>query len=511
MSRIKCLLINPVIKPKEPPYNIPLGLAYIAAVVDAQGHDVAIFDNNAYRLKHEDILNEIREETWDIVGIGNLVTTYTWQKRMFRMLRDEFPNVTLIAGGGLATSIQRELMQWIPEIDILCVGEGERTITQILEYFDFDERSWSRDSGSGNVKGIYYRQRGKICRTPPQHLLSEEELSRLPFPRYDLLPLEDVYFKYSSIPLSPEAMKCNRRLAIETSRGCPFKCSFCIDLPSGTPRNTSYSNSESKTETKSESKKVRYYDSEWVVELIKYLRLKYAVDFLVFNDETFTASKKRVLELCDLLEQKGLTDLEPPLHFGSTAHVNTLDREVLERLKEVGCSYLDLGLESMNKDILSKDLSKGTTPSKNEWGFKECLETGIYPITNFMVGLPRENLQSIYDTTKFLVDNEIECGPFFVTPYPRTGLFERCENEILNEFGSLENFVIKCEEDVSLDFVVNLTKYNDAELLGIRQMMINHDLEQIIKFAEQKGERVERRESREEGELKEWGMQMKRN
>ncbi len=81
--------------------------------------------------------------------------------------------------------------------------------------------------------------------------------------------------------------------------------------------------------------------------------------------------------------------------------------------------------------------------------------TGIYPDKVYMVGLPGENMQSIYDTTKFLVDNEIECGPFFVTPYPETGLFYRCEKEILSKFGSLEDFVIKCEDDVSLDIMVN--------------------------------------------------------
>jgi len=481
MSRLKCLLINPIIKPKDPPYNLPLGLAYVAAAIDSCSHDVAILDANAYKLKHEDIISEISEDTWDTIGIGSLVTTYPWQKRMFGMLRNEFPNAVLVAGGGLATSLQQELMQWIPEIDILCVGEGERTNIQIIE--NFDDRNWD------DVRGIYYRQGEEIYRTPPQQLLSEGELSRLPFPKFDLLPLEEVYFKYSSIPLAPEAMTCKRRLSIETSRGCPFRCSFCIDLPSGTPRNTSYSEKELLyVDSLSMSKKIRYYSPEWVVELMKYLRLKYAVDFLTFTDENFAANKKHVMELCDLMEREGLTDLEPPLHFGSTAHVNNLDREMLERLKEVGCCYLDLGLESMNKDVLSNDLTKGSTPQKNEWGFNECLRAGVYPITNFMIGLPGENMQSVYDTTKFLVDNEIDCGPFFATPYPGTGLFERCKERILEEFGSLENFVTRCETDVSLDFVVNLTGYNDAELLGLRQMVMNHDLEQIVKFAEKKKE-----------------------
>ncbi|MFC2006412.1 B12-binding domain-containing radical SAM protein, partial [Chloroflexota bacterium] len=411
MRRIKCLLINPLIKPEEPPYNLPLGLAYIAAVIDSKGHDVAIFDNNAYRLTHEEMMEHISGESWDIIGIGGLVTTYTRQKQMFSILRNEFPNTLLIAGGGLATSLQQELMEWIPEIDILCVGEGERTMSQILD--DFEQRNWS------NVRGIYYRKNGELCHTAPQALLSEAELSQLPFPRYDLLPLEEVYFNHSGIPLSPEAMTSKRRLSIEASRGCPFRCSFCIDLPSGIPRNTSYSKQDTLyIDTLSTLTKIRYYNPKWVVGLIKHLRLKYAIDFLSFTDENFAVSKEYVMNLCELIEQEGLTDLNPPLHFGSTAHVNTLDREMLERLKEVGCSYLDLGLESMNKDILSQDIIKGSTPSKNEWALKECLKAGVYPITNFMIGLPGESLQSVYDTTKFLVDNEIDCGPFFVTPYP---------------------------------------------------------------------------------------------
>jgi radical SAM superfamily enzyme YgiQ (UPF0313 family) len=480
MSKFKVLLINPPIKPKDPPYNIPLGLISVAAVINSEGHDVAIFDNNAYKLKHEEVIRQIDNTTWDLIGIGNLVTTYTWQKRMFNLLKKNYPNTCLLAGGGLATSMQYDLMQWIPEIEILSIGEGERTIHQILE--NLNDRNWE------NVRGIYHRKNEAICSTTPQQLLSEEELSKLPFPMYELLPLEEVYFKYSSMPLSPEAMVSKRRLAIEASRGCPYTCSFCIDLPSGTPRNRSYSKKEENVSLA--SRKVRYFDPERTVELIKYLRIKYAVDFLTFNDENFTVNKKHVLEFCDTMEKEGLTNLEPPLHFGTTSHVNTLDREILERLKQAGCSYLDIGAESMNADILSKEIEKNSTPLKNEWAFNECLKAGVYPITNFIIGLPNENMQSIYDTAKFLVENEIECGPFFVTPYPRTGLFERCKEKILEQFGSLENFVIKCEEDVSQDFVINLTKYNDAELLGIRQMIMNHDLEQIIKFADQKGEKV---------------------
>jgi len=476
MSKLKGLLIVPPIKPHEPQYNIPLGIAYIAAIVDSLGHDVAVFDNNAYRLPHEDVINQVRGEAWDIIGMGSLVTTYVWQKRMFGLLRKEFPDTLLIAGGGLATSLKRNLMEWVPEIDVLCVGEGERTISQILA--NFDGRSW------GNVRGIYYRENGKICETPPQPLLSPEDLSKLPFPKYDLLPLNEVYFKHSGIPLSPEAMVAKRRLSIEASRGCPFTCSFCIDLPSGTSR------TRFRAPPRGSSEKIRYYDPKWVVGLMKHLRFKYTVDFLTFADENFTASKKNVMEFCDLMEKEGFTELDPPLHWGSTAHVNTIDREMLERLKSVGCCYLDLGIESVNAEILSKDIGKGSTPARNEWAIDECIKAGIYPITNFMIGFPGDTIQSYYDNVKFWIKRKIDVGPFFATPYPRTELFDQNREKILAQCGSFENFVIKCEEDPSIKFVVNLTKYSDDELMKIREMMMAHDLGGLKKFAEQKGEKI---------------------
>ncbi|MCX6666560.1 MAG: radical SAM protein [Euryarchaeota archaeon] len=477
MDKLRCLLINPVIRPKEPPYNLPLGLAHIAGVIDSEGHDVAIFDNNIYKLSYSEIINEIQNEKWDIIGIGNLVTTYTWQKKMFHLLKKKFPSATLIAGGGLATSLQEHLMNWIPEIDILVVGEGERTIVQILK--NYGSKDW------GSVDGIFYRSK-KIIRTKAQKLLSEEELSKLPYPKYDLLPL-DIYFNYSKIPLSPEAMICKRRLPIETSRGCPFQCSFCIDLSSGKPR--TYSSSD-EIDSESKGMKIRYYNIKWVIGLIKHLRLKYAVDFLSFVDENFACKRKKVIEFCEAFQKEGLTDLDPQLKWGASGHVNVLDEDILRILRNANCSYLDLGLESMNNDILKIDIIKGSTPQRNAKVFDECIKTGVYPITNFTMGYPNETVQSIYDITKFIKEKNIECGPFFVTPYPMTGLFERCKEKILNEFGSLEEFVKKCEDDVSLDFVVNLTKFNDAELLGLRQMVMNHDLDQIKKFANEKREKI---------------------
>ena len=463
MTKYNCLLINPIIKPNDPQYNIPLGLIQIAAVIDKKGHNVALYDNNAYRMEDIDIIKEIASNSWDIIGVGNLITTYSRQKSLFKLLRKEFPNTLLISGGGLSTCVKGELTKLIPEIDLICVGEGEKTISQIID--NFDTKSWE------NVNGIYYKDKFN-----PPVIMTEEELNELPFPKYDLLPL-DIYFKYSGIPLSPEAMACNRRISIEASRGCVFNCSFCTDLYAGTPRNGC-------------NTKIRYFNPQRTINLIKELRLKYSIDFVSFMDENFTINKKYVLEFCDLFE-KELMNLDPPILWGTTAHVNTIDNSLLKRMKSVGCSYLDLGLESMNDTILKEDINKGSTVKDNIRGFNQCISNNIYPITNFIIGFPGESTQSVYDTTKFLKKNNIQCGPFFATPYLNTGLFEKYKDKIIEIFGTLENFLIKCEEDVANDFVVNLTKYNDAELLGLRDMIINHDLEQIKQFSIQKKEVID--------------------
>jgi len=482
MARLKCLLINPPIKTNSPPYSIPLGLACIASSIDAAGHDVAIFDNNAHRVPPAEVLAQVRGEPWDLISIGGLVTTYRWQREMYRMLRREFPESLFLSGGGLASSLQDDLMGWIPEIDLLCIGEGERTVKEILEHVPAGD--WDR------VRGILYRDGAQVRRTPPQPLLTDGELSALPFPKIELLPLE-IYFRHSGIPLSPEALSAKRRLSIETSRGCPFGCSFCIDLPTGTPRSLRHlPKKERETMARAGHAKVRYYSPEWVVGLIRHLRMKYAVDFLNFTDENFTVNRARALAICDLIEASGLTGLDPPLFFGTTAHVNTIEPGLLARMKEVGFSYLDLGLESMDDTILFEGINKNATQERNLRAFHEVMKAGIYPVTNFLVGFPQETAASVFEIARFLTENSIECGPFFVTPYPRTGLFEENREQIVGRFGSLEAFVRECETDVSADLVVNLTRYSDAELLGLRQMIMNHDLDAIRRFAKEKHEEI---------------------
>ncbi len=227
---MRILFINPPIREQGPPKHYPLGLCLLGAVLDEAGYEVGIIDANAYRLNREQVRAEAKSlldvpgaETgenkgWDCIGIGSLITTYGWQKDVIHGLRADFPKTPIIAGGGCATALGAQMLEWVPDLDAVVVGEAERTILEIAK----------RECNFDGVKGVTWREKetGKIHFNPPVELMTEEDFDKLPFPAWHLAPLEEVYFPNSSVALSKEALLAKRRLDFECTRGCPYICNF---------------------------------------------------------------------------------------------------------------------------------------------------------------------------------------------------------------------------------------------------------------------------------------------
>ncbi|MCK5159127.1 MAG: B12-binding domain-containing radical SAM protein [Candidatus Heimdallarchaeota archaeon] len=450
----KILLINSPIRESQPPTNIPYGLSLIAAVLDKDGQEVVLLDANAYRLSVDEIIEEIKDEDFDLIGLSGLVTTYRFQKKLASKLRIVSPKSLIISGGGCATSIPHEMLTWIPEIDLCGIGEGEKTILDIIAHIG--------DRDFTDVLGIVYRdQNGKIIENPKRPLMTPVELDQLPYPALDMLPMEDVYFKNSSLAVSREAFESKRRVDIISERGCPWGCTFCFHNVGG--------------------RKVRYQSPKYVVEMIKHFRFKYAIDFVTLIDENMLANKKRAMEFCDLYEEAGLADI---VKWGSTGHPNTIDPDILPRLKECGCTYLEIGGESADNRIL-KEIKKNTTVDKLQRALDLTLKVGINPVMNFMVGYEGEDLQSIYRTTKFWIKNGFQIFPFIITPYPGSELYYKNMDKILEQYdGKLENFILALGDATEL--TVNISTFSDPELLGLRDLMAKQDLVRIKRFAKEK-------------------------
>jgi radical SAM superfamily enzyme YgiQ (UPF0313 family) len=140
----KVLLINPIVREEDNPKHIPYGIALLASIADKEGHQIQIFDANAWRSDDKTLCSILRADDWDVIGIGGITTTYGYVKRVLKYAKQHSPNSLIVVGGGLLTSMPRDLMQLRPEIDLGVVGEAFFTFPEILRKIDERERDGER-------------------------------------------------------------------------------------------------------------------------------------------------------------------------------------------------------------------------------------------------------------------------------------------------------------------------------------------------------------------------------
>ena len=153
----KVLFINPVVREEDVPRHIPYGIALLASIAMKHGHEVQVYDANAWR-KGIDILEQVcAADDWDVIAIGGLTTTYAFVKKAAKIARRFSPKSLIVAGGGFLTSMPHDIMKWIPEFDLGVVGEAFVTLTEVLKKVDQKDLNWS------DTLGIIYRHKNGKC------------------------------------------------------------------------------------------------------------------------------------------------------------------------------------------------------------------------------------------------------------------------------------------------------------------------------------------------------------
>jgi anaerobic magnesium-protoporphyrin IX monomethyl ester cyclase len=487
----KILLINPVIRQDDHPKHVPYGLALIAAILERDGHQFQILDANAHRPADRVIVEVLRADDWDVVATGGISTVYGYVKKVLRLAQRHAPRSLRMVGGGLVTSMPVDLMRLLPEIDIGVVGEAFETLPEILTRLDSGHRDWDA------VKGIIWRTPAGHARLTPQRPLYAD-IDRLPYPAWQYFPL-DIYFKNSALLYSEEAFSAKRRLDINASYGCPFICRFCFHL--GTAGDMQYVPAASGLDQEvlfTHDRVHRWHSARYVVEMVKYVRDTYGVDFVLFLDENLiamdSASRHRWLpELCRLWIAEGLQpecvrqrvphdpDRCHGVHWGATSHAALVQPETLEVMRDAGCAQLLYGLESFSVRVL-KNVGKGSTPELNERALRITLDAGIRPIPNQMMGFPDEFFDSLIDCVEAWDRLGIQVKPFFATPYPGTEWFNRYRDRILAQYdGDLDAFM----EDLgdATEITGNICdNFTDVELYGLRELMVRRDIGRIRRY-----------------------------
>jgi anaerobic magnesium-protoporphyrin IX monomethyl ester cyclase len=345
---MKILLINPpqtFYPGSDPPAgNLPLGLMYIAAVLQKSGYTVEILDafmaGAAFQEKNgeevtiglpfKQIEEEIRARKPDIVGIAGPFTSQIGHAiQTSKVAKEVNPCILTVVGGPHVTLVPREFLEEAQSVDIAVTGEGEYAMLEIAQYFKGKKQL-------SEIKGIAYRQNGNVTVNPFRPF--NENLDTLPYPSYDLV---DMAWYLGSSKIGYRSFQ-NRAISMITSRGCPFNCCFCavhIHMGQG----------------------FRVHSAEYVLNHIQYVVDKFGVKIIFFEDDNLTLDIKRFEAICDgIIQRKIKIGWETP----NGVRADRLTLELLKKMKKSGCKSIFVGVESGDQQILDKVVCKNLDLSK---------------------------------------------------------------------------------------------------------------------------------------------------
>ncbi len=431
----KILLINPPIRETAPPSMFPSGLGYIAAILLKENYDVKVLDINGYRYDKETVKKSLYEflinQGIDFVGIGCLITCYNYAKWLIQTIKEIKPETTVIVGGGLGSSIPEICLNKM-KADIIVIGEGENTILDMLKTL-LIKKDLSK------VKGIAFKKNGRVIRTPLRERI--KNLDELPLPAWNLFPMH-IYLKN---PFEVEALMDLKKKSVNiiTNRGCPYNCTFCY-------------------ETFTHLRTTR--SPENVIKEIKILKQEYNAELFLFSDDLFCVDKKWASDFCDLLLKENLN-----IKWFSAMRVNILDEPLLRKMKKAGCLLLNYGIESGSQKMLDV-MRKGITTEDSAKAIAVTRKVGLRLNLSFMMGFPEETKETLQETINFCIQNNIHLTAiFFVTPYPRTALYEQARQ--IGLIKDEEEFISRLGNATEL--TINLTKWSDEELVNLRNWVIS--------------------------------------
>ncbi|MDD4877229.1 MAG: radical SAM protein, partial [Dehalococcoidales bacterium] len=360
----RVILINPRYRVWSPSKWVPLGLGYIAAVLEKEGCTVEIIDLSAEKVSDKELQRQVGNA--DIVGINGIITEFQEVLKLVKLVKEAKGNIKIILGGPLATTLTKELLE-VSSADVIVLGEGEKTIVNLLSAIN-------ENSDFNNVRGIAYKDGNQIIITEkPDHIT---DLDSIPFPSRHLLNMNQyLQNHFENIGIQIKDSKQIRSTNLITSRGCPFGCTFCFKDMWGSDW--------------------RARSPENIIEEMMLLHEKYGVNGFFFNDDTFVLDSKRVFKFCQLLKSKGLDVV-----WDCNGRVNLMTKELLEAMHDAGCRSIAYGIESGNQVILDS-IKKSITLEQIRKVVKWTKDAGIHTTGYFMIGMIGETKDTIRQTFTF--------------------------------------------------------------------------------------------------------------
>lgn len=304
-----------------------------------------------------------------VIGISSLFTSsYQSMLDIAQCCKKAFPDVIIVAGGGVPTNIYQQIFKESTNFDALCYGEGEKPLLGLIK----------ADSK------LQYLEKSKSWITKDKAMKEEsfeydfiENLDEIPFSDYDILN-PDEYDLNPTVTTYMDVDNRRKSFHVMTSRGCPHFCSFCAS-------HTVH------------GRKVRFYSIDRIREDFFRLKNQYGARNFIFQDDHLMANKQRVLEILEILKQLQITAI-----FVNGTALYALDRQMIEAFKGVGVSLLVLAVESGSNRVLKEIIHKPLNLDIVKRVTDDCRALGIYSDVNILLGFPGETREDIEDARLFL-------------------------------------------------------------------------------------------------------------
>ncbi len=391
----------------------PQGLAYIASVMRKAGVDVCIYNQDIYHFPEEHLLELLSREHFDAVGVSVIGGYFQYRKllKISAAINNAKKRPFYILGGH-GPAPEPEFFLRKTKADVIVIGEGESTATELIEHISGQRKLDSID-------GIAFIKDGGLIKTPKRNLI--KEIDDIPFPAWDLFPMD----QYSLIR-APKIKNSERCLPVLSGRGCPYKCNFCYRMDEG----------------------FRARSPESLIEEISLLKRDYHIGYIDFSDELLMSSISRTEKLCRAFIKAKLN-----VHWSCSGRLNFARLDILKLMKEAGCVFINYGIESLDENALIVMKKKLTVRQINE-GIQNTLASGISPGLNVIFGNIGETAESLKLGVDFLLkysDHSQLRTIRPVTPYPGSELY----------YYAIENGLLRdCE-----DFYEN--KHVNSDLLSV--------------------------------------------
>ena len=368
-----CLINPPVLAVLEPWYDRPdfgrTGLAYLAGYLrQFDDFEVSIIDAKLERLNFQEVLSRIITLNPDIIGYTAFTNEIKPAAYLAGLIKKAIPNIINVIGGVHLTAIPKETLVEFPSFDIGVIGEGEVTLYELCE-------ALRSNSDLSNVAGIIYRSGELLEVTASRNRISDQD--SIPFPAWDLMPPSKTYY-------------------VQSIRGCPYNCLFCMN-PNG--------------------KVARLRSVQNVIDELNLIIRKFRPERISFGDELFSVDMQRTKELLIAMAENKIGE---QVKWDVQTHVNYVNDDLFRHFKNANVERVELGIETGDETKLKK-MGKGTKLEDILAACESAKRNGVKIGIFLLFGQPNETVESINKTIGIATKINPEIPMFgLMTPYPGT-------------------------------------------------------------------------------------------